>query len=70
MAKIYGQANNVLVWLGDGTDGSDQAFRAILLAQTDTDKTTQGAIISLLRRRWFRRIWVRLQKLDRIGLKF
>lgn len=66
MAKIYGQANNVLVWLGDAEDGSDGAFQAICAAQINTDKISQGAILSLLRRPWFRRIWVRMQMIDHI----
>ncbi|KAF2022634.1 HET-domain-containing protein [Setomelanomma holmii] len=68
MAKIYGQANRVIVWLGDAADDSDRAVEEIRIAagkqfgkqSTDfsTDETLQQAIRALLRRPWFRRIWV------------
>jgi hypothetical protein len=32
MAKIYGQASRVLVWLGEAADNSDQALEEIRLA--------------------------------------
>ena len=64
MAKIYDQASRVIVWLGEGTDDSDQAFKYIRDAAEDEvtdllDKANQEAILKLLERPWFRRIWVR-----------
>jgi hypothetical protein len=65
MAKIYGQANRVVVWLGEANDDSGQALEAIRVAPGNKstnilDKgTVLQAIIALLQRPWFRRIWVR-----------
>ena len=64
MVKIYGQASRVIIWLGEGTDDSDQAFEDIRNAAEDevTDasaEANQEAILKLLERPWFRRIWVR-----------
>jgi hypothetical protein len=64
MARIYGQAHRVVVWLGKEADDSDVALEAIISAGHDrglkfTDDTTvQQAVIKLLERKWFRRIWV------------
>jgi hypothetical protein len=64
MARIYNQAYSVVVWLGEEADDSDQALEAIVragnhrgLSFTD-DVTVQRAVIKLLQRKWFRRIWV------------
>jgi hypothetical protein len=65
MAKIYGQANRVVVWLGETADNSNQALEEIRVAGSkistnSLDKETmQQAILALLQRPWFRRIWVR-----------
>lgn len=66
MAKIYAQANRVVVWLGEAADDSDQALEVIRVAGADKDfpstsrnEVIQHAILALLRRSWFRRIWVR-----------
>ena len=72
MAKIYGQANHVIIWLGEAADNSDQAFEDIRVAAEDEftnsliEETSQKAILKLLERLWFRRIWVREQILDNI----
>jgi Heterokaryon incompatibility protein (HET) len=64
MAKIYSKANHVIVWLGDMADNSDQALEEIrAAAQKESpnslnDKTLKQAILALLQRPWFRRIWV------------
>jgi hypothetical protein len=64
MAKIYSKANRVIVWLGEMADNSDNALEGIRVAaqQESTnslnDKTLQRAILALLQRPWFRRIWV------------
>jgi len=64
MARIYSQAYSVVVWLGEEEDDSDQALEAIVRAGNDrslsftNDGTVQRAVIKLLQRKWFRRIWV------------
>jgi hypothetical protein len=70
MAKIYSEANRVIVWLGEMADNSDDALEGIRVAaqQESTnslnDKTLQRAILALFQRPWFRRIWVSEQTLD------
>lgn len=63
MAKIYSQANRVLVWLGEAADNSDQALEEIRAAggkavHSLKTEVIQSALLALLRRKWFRRIWV------------
>jgi hypothetical protein len=64
MAKIYGQANRVIVYLGEVKDNSDQALKDIRVAAQDESMSSlqseegQKAILKLLERPWFRRIWV------------
>ena len=71
MAKIYAKASRVLVWLGAATTTSKQALDHIRRAgrqraatEANTQATEQGtqaseqAVISLLERPWFQRIWV------------
>jgi hypothetical protein len=64
MAKIYSKASHVLVWLGETADNSDKALERIRIAAENespdslNDKTIQQAILALLQRPWFRRIWV------------
>ncbi|KAB8229406.1 heterokaryon incompatibility protein-domain-containing protein [Aspergillus alliaceus] len=66
---IYGQASHVIVWLGETADHSDRALENIRVPAEDepfTDKSTilwgkktnHDAILMLLQRPWFRRIWV------------
>jgi hypothetical protein len=69
MPEIYAKANRVIVWLGDAKDASDQALDVIRLAgerlvgenlaSLSITESVQQAILKLLRRPWFRRIWVR-----------
>jgi hypothetical protein len=65
MAKIYGQASRVVVWLGEAADNSDHALEEILVAgaknsKNPADKEVTGkAVLALLQRPWFRRVWVR-----------
>ena len=72
MAKIYGQANRVIVWLGKAADDSDQALEDIRVAaegeftNSSNNGKSQKAILKLLKRPWFRRIWVREQILNNI----
>jgi hypothetical protein len=72
MAKIYGQANRVIVWLGEAAHDSDLALEEI---RVDRDRKAtnsldseriQQAVLALLERPWFRRIWVCKQLLDNI----
>jgi hypothetical protein len=62
MSKIYGQANRVIVWLGEAEDDSDQALEAIRTVAedelTNVSNNNQKAIFALLQRDWFERIWV------------
>lgn len=66
MAKIYGQASRVVVWLGETADNSDLAFETIRsaaggkkLVNPVSNRKAQQSISTLLQRPWFRRIWVR-----------
>jgi hypothetical protein len=76
MATIYGQANRVVVWLGEMADNSDQALQEIRnaggkkLKEYFNNHTTQQAVTALLQRPWFRRIWVRKQILVKLYHKF
>ena len=70
MAKIYGQANRVIVYLGEAADDSDQALEDIRVAAEDdslnssNNRKSQNAIFKLLERPWFRRIWVSWWNID------
>ncbi|KAH8885731.1 hypothetical protein GQ53DRAFT_728714 [Thozetella sp. PMI_491] len=64
MAKIYTRANRVIVWLGEAADNSDQALEVIRAAAEEQracppiNKTDENAILALLSRPWFQRVWV------------
>ena len=64
MAKIYGRAHRVVVWLGEAADGSDRAFEEIRARKkwlnSSGNEIIQQAVLALLQRPWFRRIWVRV----------
>jgi hypothetical protein len=70
MAKIYSQSNRVVVSLGEAADDSDLALEEIRAAggkksaSSLNNKTIQQAVLALLQRPWFRRIWVREQTLN------
>jgi len=71
MAKIYSQASRVLVWLGEAADNSDQALEEIRAAgrkavHSLNNETIQLAVLKLLERDWFQRIWVRELTFDNI----
>lgn len=66
MAKIYAKASRVIVWLGEAAADSDQALEQIRTAAVKQSTNPaiivtshQQAILTLLERPWFRRIWVR-----------
>ncbi|KAM0146649.1 hypothetical protein ACHAQE_010640 [Botrytis cinerea] len=66
MARIYGQANRVIVYFGEAADDSDMAFESTRAAADDENEkptgplATRGSdepILELLKRPWFQRIW-------------
>ena len=67
MKSIYSQASRVIVWLGLEDDG-DQALKDICVAAEEKltnsliTESKGHAIIRLLKRSWFQRIWVRNNK--------
>jgi hypothetical protein len=59
MARIYGQASRVIVWLGEAAENSDQALDKICitgckgsLPSTD-NKAFKKPVLTLLQRQWF-----------------
>jgi hypothetical protein len=61
MAKIYSKATRVIVWLGEAADNSDQALEGIRVAaeeSTNLSSNSLKAVLALLHRSWFERIWV------------
>jgi hypothetical protein len=66
MAKIYAKANRVTVWLGEAAADSDQALEEIRQAADKLSKSSDNetAILAILQRQWFQRIWVREQMLN------
>lgn len=63
MAEIYAKANRVIVWLGEAQDISERALEAICLAGQQSTKLwdkdpVHRAVLQLLQRQWFQRIWV------------
>jgi hypothetical protein len=70
MAKIYSKAHCVIVWLGKGAVDTKGALENIRLAANEelTERSkkemNQQAILTLLQRPWFQRIWVREQTLN------
>ncbi len=71
MAEIYSRASRVVVWLGEAKDDSDQALEDIRLAadaESPVNEPNKQAILALLYRPWFERIWVRDYTIDRIDI--
>ena len=64
MAKIYSNALCVIVWLGEETKDTNGALEDIQhaaneeLMERSKKEINQQAILSLLQRPWFQRIWV------------
>ncbi|RYP60841.1 hypothetical protein DL770_009919 [Monosporascus sp. CRB-9-2] len=64
MARIFAKASRVIVWLGEVADNSDQALDVIRKAAKEQstnaaiNETNKQAILTLLKRPWFQRIWV------------
>jgi hypothetical protein len=65
MAKIYSKAHRVIVWLGKEAVDTEGALEDICLAASGEStgrskkQVNQQAIMNLLQRPWFQRIWVR-----------
>jgi hypothetical protein len=65
MAKIYSNARCVIVWLGDKAEDTEGALEDIRLVANKElmerleKESNQQAILNLLQRPWFQRIWVR-----------
>jgi Heterokaryon incompatibility protein (HET) len=67
MVEIFAKASRVLVWLGKAENDSDLAIEAIRLAGVNPVKvldkeTFQQAVLRIMERKWFQRIWVREQR--------
>jgi hypothetical protein len=70
IAEIYAKARRVVVWLGDAEHGSDNALehlrqvgeasKPVPRSTTEQSVDLRQAILYLLRRPWFQRMWVRL----------
>ncbi|OGM40313.1 hypothetical protein ABOM_011087 [Aspergillus bombycis] len=61
MAKIYGQAKNVIVWLGEEENDSTLTLARLQVAAEGESLLVEfndAALIELLERPWFRRVWV------------
>ncbi|OCK83998.1 HET-domain-containing protein, partial [Lepidopterella palustris CBS 459.81] len=64
MGTIYCKAHRVIVWLGEALADDDRALNAIRIAADEeitkfsTNETNQQAILDLIQRPWFQRIWV------------
>jgi hypothetical protein len=64
MAKIYSKAHRVIVWLGREAVNAEGVLEDIRLAANEestehSKDMNQPAILKLLERQWFQRIWVR-----------
>jgi hypothetical protein len=77
MAEIYASANRVTVWLGEASSDSGQVLETLRKAARGQythraiDEPTQQAVLTLLERPWFQRIWVRQWKFKRrMGYEF
>lgn len=64
MAMIYTMASHVTVWLGEAETNGERALQEIHRAAystekpTENDPTVQNAILKLLQKSWFKRVWV------------
>jgi hypothetical protein len=66
MAAIYAKASRVIVWLGEAQDDSDRALELIRdacekSAVPSNIELFKQAVLKLLKRPWFHRVWVRNQ---------
>ncbi|XEV01544.1 hypothetical protein FSHL1_006831 [Fusarium sambucinum] len=61
MAEIYCKARQVIVWLGEATPETECALEHIRTAAEESEGSALPecqAVVALLQRPWFRRIWV------------
>ncbi|KAI8949089.1 heterokaryon incompatibility protein-domain-containing protein [Xylaria longipes] len=64
MAEIFSKASRVVVWLGEAENDGERALEEIRFAADEesterlVDGSTKQAILALLQRPWFERIWV------------
>lgn len=76
MANIYCKANRVIVWLGEAVANGDRALNTIRIAadkestKSSDHQMNQQAILDLLQRPWFQRIWVRAYIFKRIEISY
>jgi hypothetical protein len=72
IARIFGKAKCVIVWLRETAARSDRAFEAIGFAADNNLATPsittelRNNVLRLIERPWFRRIWVRALRLGRM----
>lgn len=62
MRSIYAQADRVIVWLGEAMQDGDEALKIIQRLAADSSLCGEELFdpcLSLLRRDWFQRTWVR-----------
>ncbi|RAH51660.1 HET-domain-containing protein [Aspergillus piperis CBS 112811] len=80
MARIYEQARQVVVWLGEEADNSTQALNSIRAAaeaefaeerfHMPSESATIEGVKSLLLRRWFYRMWIQCGPVRMSGYTF
>ncbi|OCL03674.1 HET-domain-containing protein, partial [Glonium stellatum] len=60
MRSIFQQAQNVIAWLGDESDGSEEVFEHVaeLSRFVQSERDTDKPFDSLLRRDYWTRIWI------------
>ncbi|KAJ5722029.1 HET-domain-containing protein [Penicillium malachiteum] len=64
MAEIYSKASRVIIWLGEGQDGSDKALEEACLAAGEMTKSSsirpqvKELFLKVLDNPWFERRWV------------
>ncbi|KAK1243258.1 hypothetical protein MKX07_003886 [Trichoderma sp. CBMAI-0711] len=79
MAEIYSKASRVIVWLGEAADESHRALKQIRMSADQEQQKSllteedRQAILSIVQRPWFRRIWVAhplriKQQFEKLGL--
>jgi hypothetical protein len=75
MAEIYSKASHVIVWLGEAENDINRALEEIRLVAENVSieplvsEPTKQAMLQLLHRPWFQRIWVREQTINSIGIR-
>jgi hypothetical protein len=76
MAEIYSKASHVIVWLGEAENDSNRALEKIRLIADNVSieplvsEPIRQAMLQLLHRPWFQRIWVREQTINSIGIRY